>query len=139
MTFTASFSVSGIIDGELAVSQHTETINFSIIAEPQHYWTGSVTQPELDSLVNSLADNIINGISAITQRDNFVSPLTLEYDGGSTPSVYPIIIVDQSIQIASLRVEGIGVTLSSHTNSGRALYTTEGLLSEGPHNLTWRT
>ena len=141
VTFTVSFSVSGVIDGELAVSQHTETINFSIIAEPQHFWTGTVTLPQLNTLTTTLADNELNNIPAITRRDNFVSPFTLEYNGGTTPSVYPVIIVDQNIAITSLRVEGIGVTLSSFNDSttGRTIYTTEGFLSEGPHNLTWRT
>ena len=141
VTFTVSYTVSGVIDGELNVSHHTDTIDFTIIAEPQHFWTGTVTLPQLNTLTTTLADNELNNIPAITRRDNFVSPFTLEYNGGTTPSVYPVIIVDQSIAITSLRVEGIGVTLSSFNDSttGRTIYTTEGFLSEGPHNLTWRT
>ena len=142
VTFTVAYSVNGIIDGGVERNVHTDTVTLTIAAAPQHYWTGAVTQAELDSLESSLADDTIANIPAITQRDNFVSPLTLEYNGGaagSTPSLYPVIIVDQSIVITSLRAEGIVQTITSSSDSGRTLYTTEAFLSEGPHNLTWRT
>ena len=141
VTFTVAYSVTGTIDGGVERTVHTDTVNLTIAAEPQHYWTGSVTQTELDLLTSSLADSVIDGISNITERDNFVSPFTLEYNGGSTPSLYPILIVDESIVINSLRAEGIVVTLvpTNDPDAGRTIYTTEGFLSEGPHNLTWRT
>ena len=146
VTFTVSFSVSGVIDGQVERSVHTETVNLSIIAAPVLFWTGAITQPDLDTLstTTNLADNIIAGIPRLTQRENFSSPYTLEYDGGAagaTPSLYAAIIVDQSILITSLRAEGISVTIESHNDStaGRTLYVSQALLSEGPHNLTWRT
>ena len=144
VTFTVSYSISGIIDGQIERSVHNETVTLPIIAEPQHFWTGTVTQAQLNTLTTSLADNELNNILSITRRDNFVSPFTLEYDGGAVgaaPSLYPVLIVDQTILITSLRAEGISLSLSSFNDSttARTIYTTEGFLSEGPHNLTWRT
>ena len=144
VTFTVSFSVNYVVDGASNTNHFTREINLPIIAEPQHYWTGTVDQANLNLLTASLADNRINSIVGITRRDNFTSPFTLEYNGGavgSTPSLYPVLIVDQSIMITSLRTEGFSVSLSSFNDSttGRTIYTTEAFLSAGPHNLTWRT
>ena len=144
VTFTVSYSVNGVIDGQIERSNHTETINLTIIAEPQHYWAGAVNQSNLDALTVSLADNQINSISGLTRRDNFTSPTTIEYNGGgagATPSLYAVIVVDQSINITSLNSDGFPTTISSFNDSttGRTIYTTEAFLSEGTHSLTWRT
>ena len=144
VTFTVSYSVNGVIDGQIERSNHTETINLTIIAEPQHYWAGAVNQSNLDALTVSLADNQINSISGLTRRDNFTSPATIEYNGGgagATPSLYAVIVVDQSINITSLNSDGFPTTISSFNDSttGRTIYTTEAFLSEGTHSLTWRT
>lgn len=143
VTFTVSYSVSGIIDGELERSVHNETINFNIIAEPQHYWTGAITAGDLTSLMSSLSDSTIGNIPRLTQRDNFSSPDSITYNGGavgSTPSLYAAIVVPQAVLITSLRAEGFYVSITSHNDStaGRTLYVSEAFLSEGPHNLTWR-
>ena len=146
ITFTVSGSVNYVIGTQRMTHAFNETINLTLVAAPVLFWTGAITQPDLDTLstTTNLADNIIAGIPRLTQRENFSSPYTLEYDGGAagaTPSLYAAIIVDQNINIASLRAEGISLSISSHNDStvGRTLYVTEGLLSEGPHNLTWRT
>ena len=144
VTFTVAYSVSGIIDGQIERSVHNDTINFTIIAEPQHYWTGAVTQANLDALILSLSDSQISAVTDLTQRNNFTSPDTITYFGGaagSTPSLYAVIIVDQSIVIDNLNSDGFPTTIDTHNDStaGRTLYTTQAFLSEGSHNLTWRT
>ena len=146
ITFTVSGTVNYVVGAQRMTHNFTETVNLVLIAEPVLFWTGAITQADLDTLTVStnLANNTIASIPRLTQRENFSSPFTLEYDGGapgSTPSLYPAIIVDQSILITSLRAEGISLSISSHNDStaARTLYVTEGLLSEGPHNLTWRT
>ena len=146
ITFTVSVRVNYVIGGQVMVHTFTETANLTLVAAPVPFWTGALTQTDLDTLTvaTNLADNIINSIPRLTQRGNFSSPFTLEYNGGaagSTPSLYAAIIVSQDIQITSLRAEGISVSTSSHNDStaARTLYVSEALLSEGPHNLTWRT
>ena len=146
ITFTVSGTVNYVVGAQRMTHNFTETVNLVLIAEPVLFWTGAITQADLDTLTVStnLANNTIASIPRLTQRENFSSPFTLEYDGGapgSTPSLYPAIIVEQSIQIRTLRAEGISLSISSHNDptAGRTLYVTEGLLSEGPHNLTWRT
>ena len=146
ITFTVSGSVNYVIGTQRMTHAFNETINLTLVAAPVLFWTGAITQADLDTLstTTNLADNIIAGIPRLTQRENFSSPYTLEYNGGAagaTPSLYAAIIVDQSILITSLRAEGISVTIESHNDStaGRTLYVSQALLSEGPHNLTWRT
>ena len=47
VAFTVSYSVSGIIDGQIERSVHNDTVTLPIIAEPQHFWTGTVSYTHL--------------------------------------------------------------------------------------------
>ena len=144
VVFTVAYTVTYTIDGVNDLHHFTETANFNIIAEPEHYWTGAITQANLNALTISLADNQINNIAGLTRRDNFSSPATITYNGGvpgSTPSLYAVIVVQQDIAISTLNSDGFPTSISSFNDSttGRTIYTTEAFLSEGSHILTWRT
>ena len=144
VVFTVAYTVTYNIDGVNDLHHFTDTVNFNIIAEPEHYWTGAITQANLNALTTSLADNQINNIAGLTRRDNFSSPATITYNGGaagSTPSLYAVIVVQQAIAISTLNSDGFPTSISSFNDSttGRTIYTTEAFLSEGSHILTWRT
>lgn len=139
VTFTCTFTVRYTIASTTMENTFNRTVNLPIVEAPVSFWSGTLTTAQYDSL-SSLTDAQVQ--TALTEMSNFSSPFTSEYNGGSTSGqLHAAIYVPQSVVISSVRSEGFVLEFDSQniSTANRTIYVTRYPLSDGPHNLTWRT
>ena len=140
LTFTCVFTVNYTIDSVTMEHSFTRTENLEVIAEPEHYWFGTISQSVFDgraALTNAAIESLL------TRQDNFTSPETLDYTGAAAPTnVYAALYLGGGTTITEARVEGLISTFVSVTpadGSGRRLWIVDDPVSAGTHSVEWRT
>ena len=90
------------------------------------------------SFATALSDAEIT--AALTEMSDFSSPFTMNYTGSGS-NLHPALYVPQAFAITSVRSEGFVLDFESENEPAaqRTLYVTRFPLSDGPHNITWRT
>ena len=139
VTFTCSFTVNYTIDGNTLQHSFTETANLPIIAAPVPFWTGTLTDTQVADL-DALSDAQIR--AALTEMSNFSAPFTSAYTGAAAPTnLHAALYVPQEFAITQVVSEGFVLEFESENEpaASRTLYVTRGPISEGTHNVTWRT
>ena len=147
VVFTIAYTVTYTIDGVSELHHFTDNVNFSIIAAAVPFWRGTLNQSQITALT-SLDDASLNAVLTRV-NSNFTSPYTSTYTGtvgpddpnNPVPDVFAALVVQQDIAIQTLRSEGFLVSFSSQNDAGaeRTFYVSEAPLSNGPHDVTWRT
>ena len=139
VTFTCTFAVSYTIGGNTMTNTFNRTVNLPIIAAAVPFWTGTLTDTQISDLT-ALSDAEIR--AALNERSDFSSPFTAAYTGAAAPTnLHAALYVPQSFAITSVVSEGFVLEFESENEpaASRTLYVTRGPLSEGTHNITWRT
>ena len=147
VVFTIAYTVTYTIDGVSELHHFTDNVNFSIIAAAVPFWRGTLNQSQITALT-FLDDASLNAVLTRVNSD-FTSPYTSTYTGtvgpddpnNPVPDVFAALVVQQDIAIQTLRSEGFLVSFSSQNDAGaeRTFYVSEAPLSNGPHDITWRT
>ena len=137
--FTCVFTVNYTIDGDTLQHSFTRTATLRIVAPPVPFWTGTLTDAQIADLT-ALSDAEIT--AALTERSNFSSPYTLAYTGAAAPTnLHAALYVNENFNITSAVSEGFVLDIESQNEpaASRTLYVTRFPLTDGTHNVTWRT
>ena len=141
VTFTCAFTVNYTIGGDTLEHSFNDTATFRVVAAPVPYWASTLTTAQFADAA-SLTDTQIRMALEGGAFNDFVSPFTTEYNGGTTAAqLHAALYVPQSDVITSVRSEGFVLDFDTHNvaAASRTLYVTRFPLSVGPHNITWRT
>ena len=139
VTFTCSFTVNYTIDNVTMEHSFTETANLTIADAPVSFWTGTLTDTQISDLT-ALSDAEIT--AALNEMSDFSAPFTSSYTGAAAPTnLHAALYVPESFVITQVVSEGFVLEIESENEpaASRTLYVTRGPLSEGTHNITWRT
>ena len=139
VTFTCGFTVNYTIGGDTMTNSFNMTANLPIIAAPVPFWTGTLTDAQIADL-DALSDAQIR--AALTEMNNFSAPFTNAYTGAAPPTnLHAALYVPETFAITQVVSEGFVLQFESENEqaAARTLYVTRFPLSDGTHNVTWRT